>query len=241
MSSSASKRDAERGELEQKRVLGEARERRQRMERDARQLVDQELKAMRDKLLRETVESAVKSAAETLSNKLTPADQERLAEEYVSGLARAAGTLRGGVSASAPSVSVTPSDFRAFDGKRRRAAGPDPALLGGVRLELRARERARKPDGGPGTARSDLEEVAQRVGSSGSALNAVRLLALRHKTTGLAGNFGEARCPRRPPRRRRARHGDQRQAMPEASIRSSRRARDGHRSQDRARARKIRR
>ena len=47
------------GELEQKRVLGEARERRQRMERDARQLVEQELKAVRDKLLRETVESAV--------------------------------------------------------------------------------------------------------------------------------------------------------------------------------------
>jgi F0F1-type ATP synthase membrane subunit b/b' len=85
------------GELEQKRVLAEARERRQRMERDARQLVEQELKAVRDKLLRETVESAVKSAAETLSSRLTPADQERLAEEYVSGLSRAAGTLRGRV------------------------------------------------------------------------------------------------------------------------------------------------
>jgi F0F1-type ATP synthase membrane subunit b/b' len=85
------------GELEQKRVLAEARERRQRMERDARQLVEQELKAVRDKLLRETVESAVKSAAETLSSRLTPADQERLAEEYVNGLSRAAGTLRGRV------------------------------------------------------------------------------------------------------------------------------------------------
>jgi F0F1-type ATP synthase membrane subunit b/b' len=67
------------------------------MERDARTLVEQELKAVRDRLHRETVESAVRSAAETLSAKLSAADQERLAEEYVAGLARAAGTLRGRV------------------------------------------------------------------------------------------------------------------------------------------------
>ncbi len=85
------------GEAERKRVLAEARERRTRMERDAHQLVAQELKAVRDRLLRETVESAVRSATETLRTKLNPADQQRLAEEYVSGLARAAGTLRGRV------------------------------------------------------------------------------------------------------------------------------------------------
>jgi F-type H+-transporting ATPase subunit b len=85
------------GEAERKRVLAEARERRTRMERDAHQLVEQELKAVRDRLLRETVESAVRSATEALQNKLSPADQQRLAEEYVSGLSRAAGTLRGRV------------------------------------------------------------------------------------------------------------------------------------------------
>ena len=85
------------GEAEQQRALAEARERRQRLERDARTLIEQELKAVRDKLLRETVESAVRSAAETLSNRLSPADQERLAEEYVAGLARSAGSLRGRV------------------------------------------------------------------------------------------------------------------------------------------------
>jgi F-type H+-transporting ATPase subunit b len=85
------------GEAERKRVLAEARERRARMERDAHQLVAQELKAVRDRLLKETVESAVRSATEALQSKLSPADQQRLAEEYVSGLARAAGTLRGRV------------------------------------------------------------------------------------------------------------------------------------------------
>ena len=85
------------GEAERKRVLAEARERRTRMERDAHQLVEQELKAVRDRLLRETVESAVRSATEALQNKLSPADQQRLAEEYVSGLSRAAGVLRGRV------------------------------------------------------------------------------------------------------------------------------------------------
>jgi F-type H+-transporting ATPase subunit b len=85
------------GEAEQKRVLAEARERRVRLERDAHQLVAQELKAVRDRLLKEMVESAVRSAAETLTNKLSGADQERLADEYVAGLARSAGSLRGRV------------------------------------------------------------------------------------------------------------------------------------------------
>lgn len=85
------------GEAERKRVLEEARERRTRMERDAHQLVEQELKATRERLLRETVESAVRSATETLQSKLSAQDQQKLAEEYVSGLARAAGTLRGRV------------------------------------------------------------------------------------------------------------------------------------------------
>jgi F-type H+-transporting ATPase subunit b len=85
------------GETERQRVLAEARERRARMERDARQLVEQELKAVRDRLLRETVESAVRSATETLTSKLSQADQERLADEYVAGLSRAAAPLRGRV------------------------------------------------------------------------------------------------------------------------------------------------
>jgi F-type H+-transporting ATPase subunit b len=83
------------GELERKRVLSEARARRERLERDARLLIEQELKAIRDQLLRQTVESAVRSAAETLSNQLSAADQERLADEYVAGLGRAASSLKG--------------------------------------------------------------------------------------------------------------------------------------------------
>jgi F-type H+-transporting ATPase subunit b len=85
------------GEAERQRVLAEARERRARMERDARQLVDQELKAVRERLQRELVESAVRSASEALQSKLSQADQERLAEEYVAGLSRSAASLRGRV------------------------------------------------------------------------------------------------------------------------------------------------
>lgn len=85
------------GEAERQRVLSEARERRARMERDARQLVEQELKAVRERLLRETVESAVRTATETLASKLSQADQDRLADEYVAGLSRSAATLRGRV------------------------------------------------------------------------------------------------------------------------------------------------
>jgi F-type H+-transporting ATPase subunit b len=85
------------GEAERQRALAEARERRARMERDARQLVEQELKAIRERLQRELVESAVRSASEELSKRLSQADQERLAEEYVAGLSRAASSLRGRV------------------------------------------------------------------------------------------------------------------------------------------------
>ena len=54
-----------------------------------------------------------------------------------------------------------------------------------------------------------LEEVAQRVGLTGSALNAVRLLALV-TNCGPCPGFGEARCPGRPKRRHPARNGHQR-------------------------------
>lgn len=85
------------GEAERARVLAEARERRERMERDARVLVEQELKAVREQLLRETVESAVRSAETSLAQMLTPGEHQRLAEEYVASLSRAASTLKGRV------------------------------------------------------------------------------------------------------------------------------------------------
>lgn len=83
------------GQVERERVLAEARERRERMERDAKLLVDQELKVAHELLFRETVRGALRSAEESIVKTLGPADHERIAEEYLTTLRQAAGALRG--------------------------------------------------------------------------------------------------------------------------------------------------
>jgi F-type H+-transporting ATPase subunit b len=85
----------EAGEAESARILSEAKERRARMERDARTLVDQELKAAREGLLRDTVRAAVKSAEQTLTAKVGDADQQRLADEYLGQIKASGAALRG--------------------------------------------------------------------------------------------------------------------------------------------------
>jgi F-type H+-transporting ATPase subunit b len=82
-------------ETESARILSEAKERRVRMERDAHLLVEQELKAMREQLSAETVQSALRSAEASLLQKITEADQQRFGEDYLSGLAKAVAPLRG--------------------------------------------------------------------------------------------------------------------------------------------------
>jgi F-type H+-transporting ATPase subunit b len=82
-------------ETESARILSEAKERRVRMERDAHQLVEQELKAMREQLSAETIAAALRSAETSLRSKISAADQERFGEEYLSGLGKSAGALRG--------------------------------------------------------------------------------------------------------------------------------------------------
>jgi F-type H+-transporting ATPase subunit b len=79
----------EAGEAERARVLSEAKERRGRLEREARLLVEQELKAAREDLVKTTVEGAMKSAADQIARGLTPADHQRLADEYLAGLDKA--------------------------------------------------------------------------------------------------------------------------------------------------------
>jgi F-type H+-transporting ATPase subunit b len=81
----------EAGEAERARMLADAKEKRARMERDAKLLIEQELKAARETLLRETVRGAVISATDVLSKQVTSADQQRLADEYVKSLAKALG------------------------------------------------------------------------------------------------------------------------------------------------------
>ncbi|MEB2312874.1 MAG: ATP synthase F0 subunit B [Sorangiineae bacterium] len=76
----------EAGETERARILADAKERRARMERDARALIEQELKAARELLLAETVRGAVKTAEELLTKQIVAADQQRLADEYLASL-----------------------------------------------------------------------------------------------------------------------------------------------------------
>lgn len=85
----------EAGEAESARILGEAKERRERMERDARTLVEQEMKAARESLLRETVRAAVKSAEATLIAKLSDGDRQRLGDEFLASVKASGAALRG--------------------------------------------------------------------------------------------------------------------------------------------------
>jgi F-type H+-transporting ATPase subunit b len=70
-------------EAERQRILAEAKERRIRMERDAKLLVEQELKAAHELLLRQAVTSAIKSAEDILKKELSSADHDRLANDYL--------------------------------------------------------------------------------------------------------------------------------------------------------------
>jgi F-type H+-transporting ATPase subunit b len=78
----------EAAEAERRRILSEAKERRERMERDAHLLVEQELKAAHDVLVRETVNGALTSAEEILTSRLTDADHDRLTAEYLDNIGK---------------------------------------------------------------------------------------------------------------------------------------------------------
>jgi F-type H+-transporting ATPase subunit b len=73
----------EAADVERKRILADAKERRERMEREARVLIEQEMKAAREALIRETARSAIASAEEILTKQVTAQDHDWLAKEYV--------------------------------------------------------------------------------------------------------------------------------------------------------------
>ncbi|RYZ04118.1 MAG: hypothetical protein EOO73_24855 [Myxococcales bacterium] len=90
------KREAkEQSEAESARIVSEAKERRTRLERDARTLIEQELKAAREELLRDTVRAAVKSAEATLTARIGESDEQRLGDEYLASIKAAGPALRG--------------------------------------------------------------------------------------------------------------------------------------------------
>jgi F-type H+-transporting ATPase subunit b len=85
----------EAGEAERQRAVAEAKERGERMERDAKLLVEQELKAASDLLMRETIAAALRSAESVIQRDLKPEDHDRFATEYLDAIRQSAGTLRG--------------------------------------------------------------------------------------------------------------------------------------------------
>ncbi len=73
----------EAGRAEKERIVAEAEDKVRRLHKDATFLLDQEQKQMQEDLLKETVERAVLEAEKLLRAKVTSADQERLAEEFL--------------------------------------------------------------------------------------------------------------------------------------------------------------
>jgi F-type H+-transporting ATPase subunit b len=82
------------GEAERARVIADAHARRERMERDARLLVEQEFAATRENLTKEMVKAALRSASAALEASVTPQDHARLADEYLARLPNVRGVSR---------------------------------------------------------------------------------------------------------------------------------------------------
>lgn len=71
------------GHAERARILAEAEEKAARLRREAQFLVSQEAKQIRIDLHKQTVDKAVRAAAERLRTAVTPSDQDRLGSEYL--------------------------------------------------------------------------------------------------------------------------------------------------------------
>ena len=85
--------DAGRGERD--RIVRDAEEKASRMQKDATFRIEQEMRQIRQELWRDTVEVAVTAAEDLLKKRITPADQERLAEDYLAELVGTGATAGG--------------------------------------------------------------------------------------------------------------------------------------------------
>jgi F-type H+-transporting ATPase subunit b len=74
------------GKGERDRIIREAEEKAERLARDAKELLVQESKQIRQDLVNETIDLAMQAAEEVLKERITGADQQRLADEYLAGL-----------------------------------------------------------------------------------------------------------------------------------------------------------
>ncbi len=84
------------GEGERERLVREAEEKVRRMSEDARFLVDQRMKELREQLTREAIEAAIAAAETVLKERTTAADQARLADAYLARLAKSASAFQPG-------------------------------------------------------------------------------------------------------------------------------------------------
>ena len=75
------------GKADQERIVREAEEKAARMRKDAAFMLDQEVRQMKLDLVKETVDVAIAAAEELLKKRVTQADQDRLAEEFLAQLA----------------------------------------------------------------------------------------------------------------------------------------------------------
>ncbi len=71
------------GEADRARIVKEAEEKAERMKKDAQFLLDQELKQLRNDMLAYTADAAIAAAEAVLKSKVSAADHERLAAEYL--------------------------------------------------------------------------------------------------------------------------------------------------------------
>jgi F-type H+-transporting ATPase subunit b len=74
------------GEAERDRIVADAEAKAERMREDASFLVEQELKQIRQDLWRDALDAAVTAAEQLLAQRVTSADHERLAEDYLGDL-----------------------------------------------------------------------------------------------------------------------------------------------------------
>ncbi len=77
------------GETEGQRIVNEARARAERMQTEGQALIAQEIRSLRTDLTRDAVESAMKSAEETVKKAVSAQDQARLADSFLDGLEKA--------------------------------------------------------------------------------------------------------------------------------------------------------
>jgi len=86
------------GEIERDRILAEASERRARLEREARRMIETELEAARDQLRAEVVAQALKIARASLTTASGAAEQQRLFDESIASLQKLPSKSLGGQS-----------------------------------------------------------------------------------------------------------------------------------------------